>query len=79
MLYTAMAEADALPEATVMIGDREHDVLAGHACGTMTIGVLWGAGDRAELEAARAHRIAATVEELHALVRGLAQGRGPSR
>lgn len=78
-LHRALAATRARPSATVMIGDREHDVLAGHACGTMTIGVLWGAGDRAELEAARAHRIAAAVEELHALVRGLAQGRGPSR
>lgn len=75
-LRRALAATGARASATVMIGDREHDVLAGHACGTATIGVLWGAGDRAELEAAGAHRIAAEVRELHALVRGLAQGRG---
>ena len=75
-LRRALAATGARASATVMIGDREHDVLAGHACGTATIGVLWGAGDRAELETAGAHRIASEVRELHALVRGLAQGRG---
>lgn len=73
-LRRALAATGARPSATVMVGDREHDVLAGHACGTATVGVLWGAGDRTELEAARAHRIVAQVHELHAAVRSLALG-----
>lgn len=71
-LRRALAATGARPHATVMIGDREHDVLAGRACGTGTIGVLWGAGDRAELEAAGAHAIVAEVFDLHAAVRAVA-------
>lgn len=74
-LRRALAATGARPHATVMIGDREHDVLAGHACGTATIGVLWGAGDRSELEAARAHAIVAEVHELHGAVREVAPRR----
>ncbi|WP_052669047.1 HAD hydrolase-like protein [Nitriliruptor alkaliphilus] len=40
-----------------MCGDRYHDIGAGRACGTATVGVTWGIGDRAELEAARADAI----------------------
>lgn len=37
------------PSAAVMIGDRHHDIDAGRACGTRTVGVTWGIGDAAEL------------------------------
>ena len=74
-LRRALAATGARPHATVMVGDREHDVLAGRACGTATVGVLWGAGDRAELEAAGAHRIVAEVRHLCEAVRGLASDR----
>lgn len=50
--------------STVMVGDREHDVVAGRAHGTATVGVLWGAGDRAELEAAGADRVVTAPAEL---------------
>lgn len=43
--------------AVWMCGDRHHDVDAGRACGTGTVGVTWGIGDRAELEAAGADAI----------------------
>lgn len=43
--------------AAVMIGDREHDVLAGKACGIGTIGVTWGIGDNAELSSAGADAV----------------------
>lgn len=68
-LRRALAATGARSHAAVMIGDREHDVLAGHACGTGTVGVLWGAGDRAELEAAGAHAIIAEVREMYEAVR----------
>lgn len=45
------------PATTVMVGDRSHDVEAGRACGTATVGVTWGAGDRAELVGAGADRV----------------------
>ena len=70
-LRRALAATGARPNATFMIGDREHDVLAGKACGTATIGVLWGAGDRVELEAAGADRIIAHAHELPDAVREL--------
>lgn len=55
----------------VMIGDRSHDVEAGRACGTATIGVTWGAGCRAELEAAGADAVVDTPEDLAALLAGV--------
>ncbi len=42
------------PADAVMVGDRHSDIAAGRAVGTRTVGVLWGYGDRAELEAAGA-------------------------
>ena len=73
-LRRALTEHGAGVRSTVMIGDREHDVLAGRSCGTATIGVLWGAGDRAELEAAGADEIvdapAALVDVVFELSRG---------
>jgi phosphoglycolate phosphatase len=42
------------PTEAVMIGDRRSDIAAGQAVGTRTVGVLWGYGSRAELEAADA-------------------------
>ncbi len=56
------------PERTVMIGDRLHDVVGASANSVRTIGVLWGYGDRAELEAAGAARIAERPEQLPELV-----------
>ena len=41
----------------VMIGDREHDVRAAKANGAAAIGVLWGYGSLAELEAAGADAV----------------------
>lgn len=52
------------PEETVMIGDREHDILGGKKNGLFTVGALYGYGSREELENAGADRIFATVEEL---------------
>ena len=56
------------PAEAVMIGDRAHDIRAGRACRTRTVGVLWGAGDRAELEQAGADHIVDAPDELDALV-----------
>jgi len=40
------------PARVVMVGDRHSDVSAGRDVGARTVGVLWGYGSRAELEAA---------------------------
>ena len=68
MIAAALAEFEARPEDTVMIGDRRFDIegaLANHVRG---IGVLWGFGSRAELEQAGAGAIAATPDELAGLL-----------
>ena len=49
---------------SVMIGDREHDVLGAKQVGMDSIGVLFGYGDRAEHEKAGATWIAETVADI---------------
>lgn len=56
----------------VMVGDRRHDIAAGRAHGTATVGVTWGFGSAAELTTAGADALAhgpadlpATVARLH--------------
>ena len=51
-------------ENCVMVGDRKYDVFGAHECGLPAIGVLYGYGDRAEMEAAKADLI---VEDIPAL------------
>lgn len=55
---------------TVMVGDREYDVLGAHAVGLDAIGVLYGYGSREELTAAGAEYLAATPEEIGTIVLG---------
>lgn len=50
--------------ATIMIGDRDHDVIGAKENGLDAIGVLYGFGNREELEKAGARYIATRVEEL---------------
>jgi len=50
--------------ASVMVGDRHHDVEAAHAHGLRAIGVLWGFGTEDELRAAGAHAVVADAAEL---------------
>ncbi len=49
---------------SVMIGDRSHDIMGGKANGMDTIGVLYGFGNREELEEAGADIIVETPEEI---------------
>ncbi len=56
------------PASAVMIGDRDADIKAAKANGVASIGVLWGYGPRAELEAAGADAICATPKELAQIV-----------
>jgi len=74
VLVAHLLEREALAGShCVMIGDREHDVRAAKANGAAAIGVLWGYGSLAELEAAGADAIVGTPAEvpgaLAALVR----------
>lgn len=56
--------------AAVMIGDRKHDIIGAQKTGLDSIGVLFGYGSRAELEAAGATYIAETVEDITKLIMG---------
>ena len=51
-----------------MVGDREHDILGAKENGLDSVGVLFGYGDREELEQAEADWIVETVEELKHLL-----------
>lgn len=52
------------PASVIMVGDRENDILGAKQNGLESIGVLYGYGDRDELEAAGADHIAETVEDI---------------
>jgi len=52
----------------VMVGDRKHDVLGAHEKGLAAVGVLYGYGDRQELEEAGAEFIVETIDELKGLL-----------
>jgi pyrophosphatase PpaX len=58
------------PEEAVMVGDSDHDLAAGRAAGTGTVGVLWGAAARSVL-APLADHLVARVEEIVPLVERL--------
>ena len=58
----------AVPENTVMVGDRKHDVLGAKENGLACVGVLFGYGGRQELEEAGAAAIAGTMAELEAIL-----------
>lgn len=57
-------------DSVVMVGDRHHDVEGARLNGLETIGVLYGFGDRAELEQAGAAAIAETVADLRKILLG---------
>ena len=56
------------PAETVMVGDREHDVLGAKKCNVPCIGVLYGYGSREELEKAGVAAIAETPEAVGRLI-----------
>lgn len=52
----------------LMVGDRKFDVIGAEKCGIPCLGVLYGFGDREELEAAGAAYIAETVEDMARII-----------
>lgn len=74
-LIAHILQAEAIdPARTVMIGDRLHDVVGASKNDIPTIGVLWGFGDRQELEQAGAARIAEKPHEISDFIAELATG-----
>lgn len=64
VIAEACCELGLSPAGTVMVGDREHDVLGARANEMAAIGVLWGHGGREELETAGAAAVVASCDEL---------------
>ena len=67
MALAAMAEAGAVPEQTVFIGDTGWDMGCARAAGCGAIGVGWGYHDHDEMIAMGAHDVADTPADIAAL------------
>ena len=63
------------PTECAVVGDTENDVRAGKSAGARTIGVTWGYGTRARLEAAGVDYLIETPEALPPLLRALTPSR----
>lgn len=59
-----LLESGEINRTSVMVGDREVDISAAKANGLRSVGVLWGFGDRDELEQAGADVILSQIYEL---------------
>ena len=64
----ALSQGNIDPDDAVMVGDRIYDIEGGHKNGLVSVGVLYGYGDRAELEGAKAEFIAKDVPELEKIL-----------
>jgi phosphoglycolate phosphatase len=64
MIAEALADFDCAPADAVMIGDRHFDMEGAIANQVRGIGVLWGFGDRQELEGAGAWKIVAEPSQI---------------
>ena len=69
MLLTAMAEAGAVPETTVMIGDTSFDIDMALTAGVRALGVGWGYHAPADLIAAGADAVAMDSGQLNGHIR----------
>ena len=66
--YLLSSYPEAVPERTVMVGDRNLDAEGAAACGIGSVGVLYGYGSREELESAPFTALAASVGELREIL-----------
>jgi phosphoglycolate phosphatase len=64
LIRHAMTEQNLNPSETVMIGDREHDIIGANENKIASIGVLWGYGSLEELSKAGAGAIVSEWDEL---------------
>jgi phosphoglycolate phosphatase len=68
MIETAMVEAGASPETTVMIGDTSFDMMMARTARVRALGVSWGYHPAEDLHAAGAHAVADHPRELMELL-----------
>ena len=64
LLAHALAETEADPARSVMIGDRHHDINGAKLNGLASVGALWGYGEEGELHLAEADALASHPEEV---------------
>ncbi len=69
-LLLAAARVDAAPDACVYVGDAAVDVLAARHAGMAAIACTWGAGTRADIEAAGPDAVCESVADLRRLLVG---------
>lgn len=62
-----LAETGLTADQCVMVGDRKFDIVGAHANRMRAAGVLWGYGDRAELDAAGADLLLRTPQDLRTI------------
>jgi len=58
------------PAATIMVGDRLHDIHAAKINALRSVGVLWGYGGAAELTEAGADHLAEAPDQVVRLIQG---------
>lgn len=63
-----LARENLKPEETLIIGDREHDVLGAKKAGVLSVGITWGYGSVEELKAAGAHHVVSNQNDLLTLL-----------
>ncbi|WP_043692406.1 HAD hydrolase-like protein [Luteibacter sp. 9133] len=68
MIAAAVADFGHIVDDVIMIGDRHFDIDGAVANGVRGIGVLWGFGDREELDKAGAWKVVETPAEIATLV-----------
>lgn len=64
LLQYALDETGALPDQSIMIGDRRHDIFGAKNNDMLNIGALWGYGGVEELRMAEADMLASHPEEI---------------
>lgn len=74
LLAHIVAERAIDPARAVMVGDRHYDIAGARANAMRGLGVLWGYGDRAELEAAGADGFAEQPSDLAGAVASVLKG-----
>nr|WP_290651949.1 phosphoglycolate phosphatase [Aquisalimonas sp.] len=75
-LHYAMSALNVSAEATLMVGDSRADVDAGRNAGTGVVCVPYGYSRGEDVSAMAPDVVVGSIEELHALLRGDAEGTG---
>jgi phosphoglycolate phosphatase len=64
LLAHILSEQNIPASRSLMVGDRRHDIVGAHAVGMRSLGVLWGYGNRNELETAGADQLVESTSDL---------------